>query len=119
MSAGAASGRLVSLRPDPRPEQDSRGRFVSGNIGGGRPKGARNKLGEEFLADLSADFEKHGAAAIERVREEDPATYIRVIASLLPKELKVERSRYEDMSEEEIDGAILRASRLLEETIKA
>ena len=52
----------------------------------GRPKGARNKLGEEFLTQLCDDFEVHGAAVIERVRQEDPATYIRVIASLIPKE---------------------------------
>ena len=52
----------------------------------GRPKGARNKLGEEFLTRLCDDFEVHGAAVIERVRQEDPATYIWVIAGLLRKE---------------------------------
>ena len=40
----------------------------SGNPGG-RPKGARNKLGEEFLAELYNDFEVNGKAAIERVRK--------------------------------------------------
>jgi hypothetical protein len=50
-----------------------------------RPKGAHNKLGEEFLTQLCDDFEAHGAAVIERVRQEDPATYIRVIASLVPE----------------------------------
>ena len=48
------------------------------------------KLGEDFLADLCEDFARHGAAAIERVRQEDPATYLRVVASLVPKEVKVE-----------------------------
>ena len=57
----------------------------------GRPKGARNKLGEEFLAELYNDFEANGKAAIERVREEDPAAYLRVIVSVLPKELKIDR----------------------------
>src|SRR6476659_3291869 len=57
----------------------------------GRPKGARNKLGEEFLAQLCDDFEVHGAAVIERVRQEDPAAYIRVIASLIPKDIKIDR----------------------------
>ena len=32
-----------------------------------------------------------GKAAIERVREEDPAAYLRVIVSVLPKELKIDR----------------------------
>jgi hypothetical protein len=41
------------------------------------------------------------------VRQEDRATYIRAIASLLLKDLKVEcRSPYEDMTEEEIDAKI-------------
>jgi Family of unknown function (DUF5681) len=51
----------------------------------GRPKGARNKLGEESLPQLCEDFEVHGAAVIERVRQEDPATYIRVIAGFASK----------------------------------
>jgi hypothetical protein len=37
----------------------------------GRPKGARNKLGEDFLTQLCEDFEANGAAVIERVRQED------------------------------------------------
>jgi hypothetical protein len=35
------------------------------------------------------DFAEHGERVIERVREEDPATYLRIAAGLLPKELHV------------------------------
>jgi hypothetical protein len=35
----------------------------------GRPKGARNRLGTKFLEALEADFNKHGAQAIEQVRQ--------------------------------------------------
>jgi hypothetical protein len=69
----------------------------------GRPKGARNKLGEEFLTQLCEDFEVHGAAVIERVRQEDPATYIRVIAGLLPKELKSASGPFAELSIEELE----------------
>jgi len=55
----------------------------------GRPKGSRSKLAESFLSALSADFDAHGAAVIERVRVEDPSTYLRVTANILPKELNV------------------------------
>lgn len=58
----------------------------SGNPAG-RPKGARSKLGEAFLKALFGDFEQHGVMTIEKVRSERPADYIKVIASLLPKEL--------------------------------
>jgi len=60
----------------------------SGNPAG-RPKGSRNKLGEDFIAALHDDFQEHGVAAIQAVRTEKPDAYIKVIASILPKELKI------------------------------
>jgi hypothetical protein len=68
----------------------------------GRPRGARNKLGEEVLADLYEDFAMHGAAAIERVRQKDPATYLRVIASLVPKEVKSASDPFDGLTGEEL-----------------
>ena len=44
---------------------DETGRFLPGNSGfGGRPKGARSKLGEAFIQALHDDFEEFGVAAI-------------------------------------------------------
>lgn len=64
------------------------GQFKLGHAGGpGRPKGARSRLGEAFISALLADFEAHGIGAIRRACEEKPADYLRVIASLMPKEL--------------------------------
>jgi hypothetical protein len=60
----------------------------SGNPNG-RPKGSRNKLGEAFIEALHDDFADHGVQAIVKVREERPHEYLRVIAGILPKELKV------------------------------
>jgi hypothetical protein len=80
----------------------------------GRPKGARNKLGEDFLTQLCDDFEAHGAAVIERVRQEDPAAYLRIIVSVLPKELKIDRrpdaGPLSDLNEDELE-ALLYAAR--------
>ena len=62
--------------------------FQPGNSGGpGRPKGSRHKLGEIFIKTLLDDFEKHGVAALERVRAERPSDYMKTIASILPKEV--------------------------------
>jgi hypothetical protein len=58
---------------------------------GGPTKGARSKLGEDFVNELYENFAVHGAAAIERLCEEDPAAYLRIIVSVLPKELKIDR----------------------------
>jgi hypothetical protein len=65
------------------------GRFVSGNNGGGRPKGSRNKLTTEFLDDLYAKWQQHGPDVLERVIRDDPAAFLRTVAQILPKEIDV------------------------------
>jgi hypothetical protein len=70
----------------PKPEQDPEtGRFVTGNVGGGRPKGSRGLLAEIFLDDLYADWQEHGIQAIRQVRETRPADYLRVVAMVVSK----------------------------------
>jgi len=65
------------------------GRFVTGNNGGGRRPGSRNKLTTEFLDDLYAKWQKHGADVLERVIRDDPAAFLRTVAQLMPKEIDV------------------------------
>lgn len=72
----------------------------------GRPKGSRNKLGEAFTEALYADFQEHGASVIERVRNEEPAQYLRVVAGLLPKEVKIEQNPLSEMSDDELSRLI-------------
>lgn len=84
---------LANLRP-----------FQAGNPG--RPKGTRNKLGEACIQDLYTDWQEHGLAAIETVRKERPHEYLKVVASILPKEVKIERM--DDMSDDDITKRIRR-----------
>jgi hypothetical protein len=87
----------------PRPEKDPEtGRFVTGNIGGGRPKGARAKLGEQFLSALQEDFEVHGVAAIQAVRADRPQDYLKVIASLMPKDLNLNVNSLDAATDDEL-----------------
>jgi hypothetical protein len=72
----------------------------------GRSKGSRNKLGEAFVSALHDDFVEYGPATIAKVRQEDPAAYVRVCASILPKELNVRVDQLEDLSDAELDQRI-------------
>jgi Family of unknown function (DUF5681) len=79
VSAGTEK-KLRNLRP-----------FKPGQSGNpkGRPKGARNRLGTQFLEALEVDFNQHGSQAIAFVRDKKPEVYIRVVADLLPKEANI------------------------------
>src|SRR5438132_1428685 len=74
--------------------------------GGGRPAGSRNKLQARFLADLLADYETHGAGAIKICRVEKPVEYLKIIASILPKELIVDQGVLVDLSDEELSSYV-------------
>lgn len=75
-------------------------RFQLGNPG--RPKGARNKLGEAFVQDVLANWEKNGAASIEVMRVNDPGAYVRVVASILPKELNLRVNDFDDFTDDQL-----------------
>lgn len=80
--------------------RDEAGKFAPGNPG--KPKGARTKLGEQFLSALQEDFQDHGAAAIVTVRTERPQDYLKVIASLMPKDLNLNVNNLDDATDDEL-----------------
>lgn len=88
-------------------KEPTTGRFLPGNSGGGgRPKGARNILGEAFLTALQVDFAEHGVAAIQAVRADKPDQYLKVIASLMPKELNVNVNELDNLSDDQLIARI-------------
>ncbi len=52
-------------------------------------KNSPRVLARELNTRLAADFRKHGIAAIERVRNENPAEYLKIITRILPKDINV------------------------------
>lgn len=65
----------------------------------GRPKGSRHKLGEDFLRKLQQDFASHGEEVIQKVRGERPQDYLKVVASILPKEIELGEEMQQFVSE--------------------
>lgn len=77
----------------------------SGNPAG-RPKGSRSKLGEDFIAALAEDFELHGLKVVQTVRAEKPEQYLKVIASILPKEVEIKRTTLDGLTDDELAAGL-------------
>jgi hypothetical protein len=78
----------------------------SGNPAG-RPRGSRNALSEEVICALLRDFRQHGQKAVARVRQTQPAAYLKILALLVPREHKVEhRNLIKELSDEQLEAAI-------------
>jgi len=58
----------------------------SGNPAG-RPKGSRNKLGEDFVGDLLDEWHRRGWAALRELPGEQ---LVNVVAKVLPREFQVD-----------------------------
>jgi hypothetical protein len=80
----------------------------SGNPAG-RPKGARNKLADDFVRELQADFQANGKAAIETVRIERPHEYLKVVASILPKQVEIKEGNFDGFSDEQLAALVYAA----------
>src|SRR5499433_452788 len=78
----------------------------SGNPAG-RERGSRNRLSEEVICALLRDFRQHGQKAVARVRQTQPAAYLKVLALLIPREHKVEHSNLlKELTDEQLEAMI-------------
>lgn len=108
------------MADDPRKNGEDTGKptppvehqFKAGNPG--RPKGSRNKLGEAFIEALHDDFMTHGVEAIQTVRQKKPDQYLKVIASIMPKDINLNVNNLGEVSDDELVARI----RSLDATIR-
>src|SRR5262250_1190028 len=80
----------------------------------GSPEATQRAFNKRFLLDLAEDWQQHGREVFKRVRRESPASYLKVCAMLVPKEMQIEhQGRLGQLTDEEIE----RSLELIEEMI--
>ena len=100
--------------PNPSPST----RFGPGNPSRGRQRAARDKISTAFLEALNEAFHEpndsggcKGLDAIKKVRDEDPATFARIYATVLPKQLEIDDTPPEaNLSDEQLEAFYLELS---------
>ena len=93
---------MTKRKPPPKEKGFQPGQ--SGNPGG-KPVGSRNRLQGDFLRALAEDFEAHGKAAIVECRTAKPDAYLKVVASLMPKEVDVRRVT-DDLTDDQLAAIV-------------
>jgi hypothetical protein len=93
-------------------ERNDKGEITKAE-GGGRIKGARNLQQAEILSNTLRHWRDGGSAAINVVFAEKPETYLKIVASILPKELLIEDARkIKGMTDDELAGYLAEIRRL-------
>lgn len=72
----------------------------------GRRKGARNRISTALLTAFAEDFEKYGDETVRICRVSRPIEYLKIAASLLPKEFEISDSRLAELDDGELDALI-------------
>ena len=78
----------------------------------GCPKGSLNRLQGDFMWELAEAFKTHGKSAIEAVIADKPHEFLKICASLMPKELTVTTTVLDEMSLEQLEESLATLKRL-------
>jgi hypothetical protein len=111
-TGGCAQSHFGTARNGKQSARSSLGRRRSS---GGSPEATRRAFNKRFLLDLAEDWQQHGREVFKRVRRESPASYLKVCAMLVPREMKLEHSGgVKAMTDEQLDRGI----ELIEEMLR-
>jgi hypothetical protein len=107
--------------PNPNPAT----RFGAGQANGsrGRQKAARDKISAAFLEALNDTFHEpndtggsKGLDALKKVRDEDPATFARIFATLQPKQVEItDEDPISNLTDEQLEAYCVELERQISE----
>lgn len=72
----------------------------------GRKPGSRNRLQGAFVTALADDFAEFGEGVIRIARIEEPLQYLKLIASIMPKEFHITETELDTMNDDELLEAL-------------
>lgn len=103
---------LSQLRPFPK--------GTSGNPGG-KPAKSRNLLSAKFIKDLLEVYEQKGKPALEKLVDDDPATFFKALVNLCPKQVET-TSQFDEMDNDTLSDMVTsfkawRASQLEQQSL--
>ena len=99
-------GMPLNVSADVCEPPGGRARENRGNPHGNRHR-TRHLLNQEFMQALLLHFRQHGKKAIEKVAREQPASYLKILGLLVPREHKVEHSNpIKDLTDEQLEAMI-------------
>jgi hypothetical protein len=92
------------------PPRNEKGQFLQGLSGNpsGRKVGARAKLGEDFIRDMQTAWEAGGIDVITRVMADRPQDFLKIVASLLPRDVNLNVNNMDDATDDELIQRIRR-----------
>jgi hypothetical protein len=75
-------------------ERNAKGQFLTGHkqVSPGRPKGSRNKLAEDLIADVYAVWQEKGITCLRQLAEIDPGKFASLAVQLVPRDVQVTAS---------------------------
>ena len=69
------------------------GQFLPGHKSiGGRKRGSRNLLSEQFLSDLHNEWKRSGKAVLEAAAKDEPVAFLKVVAGVMPRLIDIDAS---------------------------
>lgn len=97
-------GRVVTDNPATTGSKQALTQFKPGQSGNpaGRQKGSRNKLAEDFVADMHAAWQQHGKQAIDAMIADKPGDFVKTVAQLMPKDVNFNFNDRSDLTDDEL-----------------